>query len=136
MVRASRIASLAITSMLAACGRGPPPGHQGYVEGEFVNVAAPIAGRLDRLDVKRGDTVAAGSPLFVLEAENESAAERQAQEQLKAAEAQLADLLVGRRPEEQEVTRAKLAEAQAEAQKTAARLERDEAQFQIGGIAN
>ena len=130
------VASVAIASALGACGKGPPPGHQGYIEGEFVNVAAPIAGRLDRLHVKRGDTVAPGAPLFALESVNESAAQRQAKEQLEAAEAELADLRVGKRREEQDVTRAKLAEAQAEAQKSALRLERDEAQFLIGGIAS
>lgn len=127
-------ASFAIAATLAACSKGSSLGHQGYVEGEFVNVAAPIAGRLDRLGVKRGDKVASGAPLFALEAESESAAQREALEQLNAAEAQLADLRIGKRPQEQDVTRSKLAEAQAEAQKSAVRLERDEAQFKIGGI--
>jgi HlyD family secretion protein len=125
----------ALAAALAGCGDKAPPGYQGYVEGEFVHVASPIGGRLDRLAVKRGDAVATGAPLFALEAVNESAAQRQALEQLRAAEAQLADLRQGRRPPEIDVTRAKLAEARAEAQKSATRLARDEAQFRVGGIA-
>ena len=91
-------------------------GYQGYVEGEFVNVAAPIAGRLDRLAVKRGDDIAVNARLYALEAVSEAAAQRQAEEQVRAAEAQLADLQLGRRPPEQDVTRAQLAQAQVDEQ--------------------
>src|SRR5262245_43093123 len=75
--------------VLAGCSSSAPPGYQGYVEGEFVNVASPIAGRLDQLSVRRGDDVAVNARLYALEAVSEAAAQRQAQEQLRAAEAQL-----------------------------------------------
>ncbi len=120
---------------LAACQPSAPAGYQGYVEGEFVNVAAPIAGRLDQLAVKRGDEVAVGAPLYVLEAESEKAAQRQALGQVQAAEAQLDDLRRGRRVPEQEVVRAELAQAQADEKRLATTLARDEAQLAIGGIA-
>ena len=120
---------------LGACSNAAPPGYQGYVEGEFVNVASPIAGRLDQLSVKRGDDIAVNARLYALEAVSEAAAQRQAQEQVKAAEATLADLRAGRRPPEQDVTRAQLAQAEIEAQRAATNLARDDAQFRIGGIA-
>jgi HlyD family secretion protein len=120
---------------VCACSNPAPSGYQGYVEGEFVNVASPIAGRLDELSVKRGDTVAANARLYALEAVSEAAAQRQAQEQVKAAEATLADLRAGRRPPEQDVTKAQLAQAEVELARTATNLARDEAQFKIGGIA-
>ena len=119
---------------LAGCGDAPRPGYQGYVEGEFVHVSSPIAGRLDQLLVKRGDQIDAGARLFALEAVNEAAALRQAQEQLRAAQAQLADLNVGKRAPEQDVTRAQLQQAQIDDQRAATQLARDEAQFNIGGI--
>jgi pyruvate/2-oxoglutarate dehydrogenase complex dihydrolipoamide acyltransferase (E2) component len=97
-------------------------------------VASPIAGRLDQLMVKRGDQVAVNARLYALEAVSEAAAQRQAQEQVKAAEAQLADLRSGRRPPEQDVTRAQLAQAEVEVQRTSTNVARDEAQFRIGGI--
>jgi HlyD family secretion protein len=127
--------ALPLVSFLGACSDKSPPGYQGYVEGEFVNVASPIAGRLDQLSVKRGDEVAVSARLYALEAANEAAAQRQAQEQMRAAEAQLADLKLGRRPPEQDVTRAQLAQALVDEQKSATQLARDEAQFRIGGIA-
>jgi len=127
-------ALLVCTVLLAACGKSSPRGYQGYVEGEFVYVSSPIAGRLDQLHVKRGDEIAAGTPLFALESVNEAAALRQAQEQLKAAQAQLADLKLGKRLPEQDVTRAQLQQAQVDDQRLVVQLARDEAQFAIGGI--
>jgi HlyD family secretion protein len=124
-----------VASVAASCSVPTPRGYQGYVEGEFVNVASPIAGRLDELFVKRGDNVAINARLYALEAVSEAAAQRQAQEQVKAAEASLADLRAGRRPPEQDVTRAQLAQAEVELKRAATNLARDEAQFRIGGIA-
>jgi HlyD family secretion protein len=119
---------LAPAVLLLACGRSGPV-YQGYVEGEFVNVAASQAGRLDRLAVARGDQVALGAPLFGLECAQEAAARQQAADQLKAAQAQLADLRLGKRPQEVDAVRAQLAQAQAQAKNLSAQLARDEAQF-------
>jgi len=118
------------------CSGKQPPGHQGYVEGEFVHVSSSEAGRLVRLSVTRGQRVRAGTPLFTLESINEDAAERQARQQLSAAEAQLKDLRTGKRPPELDVIRAQLAQAVAEEKKSAADLVRDEAQYKAGGISN
>lgn len=126
MIRSRLLLAPAI--LLLACGR-PAPTYQGYVEGEFVNVAASQAGRLDRLAVSRGDQVALGAPLFGLECAQEAAARQQAADQLKAAQAQLADLRSGKRPQEVDAVRAQLAQAQAQAKNLSAQLARDEAQF-------
>ena len=124
-----------LAALVASCSDPVPPGYQGYVEGEFVNVASPIAGRLDQLSVKRGDAIAVNAPLYALEAVSEAAAQRQAQEQVKAAEATLADLRAGRRVPEQDVTRAQLVQAEVDLARAATNVARDEAQFRIGGIA-
>jgi HlyD family secretion protein len=122
-------------ALLAGCSDKKPTTYQGYVEGEFVYIASSQAGRLDRLSVARGQQVSANAPMFLLEAENEAAAQRQAQEQLQAAQAQLEDLKIGKRPQELNVTRAQLAQAIADQKKAAEQLTRDEAQYQVGGIA-
>lgn len=114
--------------MVLSCGHRPSR-FQGYVEGEFVNVATSQAGRLDALAVARGQQVERGSPLFALEAANEVALRQQAANQLKAAEAQLADLKLGKRPQEVEAARAQLAQAEAQAKNLNAQFTRDEAQF-------
>jgi HlyD family secretion protein len=125
----------AIALALAGCSDATAPGFQGYVEGEFVSVAGSIGGRLEKVDVKRGDEVVAGAPLFALEAVSESETLREAEAHLKSSEAVLADLRLGRRPPELDVTAAQLQQAQAEERLSATRLERDEAQFKIGGIS-
>lgn len=114
---------------LMACGRHGAAVFQGYVEGEFVNVAASQAGRLDQLSVARGQQVEKGAPLFALESANEAAARQQAADQLQAAQAQLADLKLGKRPQEVEAAKAQLAQAEAQAKNLSAQLARDEAQF-------
>ncbi|WP_373379215.1 HlyD family secretion protein [Cupriavidus nantongensis] len=128
-------ALLGAALLAAACGNARTDSWQGYVEGEFVSVASPFAGRLDALSVQRGQQVGQGAALFALEADDERAARQQAEDQLRAAEATLQDLKTGKRPLEVEVSRAQLAQAQAQAQRSAAALRRDQRQYEIGGIA-
>lgn len=116
------LASLASVS----CSRAPEPGYQGYVEGEYARVATAFAGTLEQLNVQRGAQVQAGDPLFALENENETAARREAQQRLRTAEAQLANLQKARRPSEIESVRAQLGQAQAAAALSEAQLRRTE----------
>ncbi len=115
------ISLLAAALALAACGKTEPTSVQGYVEGEYVRVAAPFAGTLVALETARGREVEPGAPLFALEAQNEEAARREAQERVRKAEAQLADLKKGKRATEIDAVRAQLSQAQA----TAANSEKD-----------
>ncbi len=85
----------------------------GYIEGDYVYVASPIAGRLETVAVARGDLVKTGDTLFTLEntpwkAERDEAAGRLAQ-----ARAQLEDMRKGARDSEIESLEARLAQAQA-----------------------
>jgi HlyD family secretion protein len=107
------IALFSCALLLAACGEEDSGVLQGYAEGEYVRVASSFAGRLERLHVRRGDAVEAGAPLFVLESENEAAARREAEQRLRGAEAQLANLQKGRRPTEIAAIDAQLEQAQA-----------------------
>lgn len=136
---AARVGTLALYALcamlLAACGAAGDDGFQGYVEGEFVNVAGPLGGRLEHLAVKRGDEVQAGASLYALEAVSESAAVREAQAQLDVARARLADLKLGRRAPEQAVTQAQIAQAEADAARAATQLARDEKQLRAGGVS-
>jgi len=124
-----------LAAVAAGCSGSNGATYQGYVEGEFVYLASSQAGRLERLAVTRGQQVEPGAPLFSLEAVEEKAAQHQAQQQLAAAEAQLADLETGKRAPEVAVVKAQLAQAQAAAQKSALQRERDEAQYRAGGIS-
>lgn len=126
---------LVVSGALTGCSHESASAFQGYVEGEYVYVASPVAGRLDRLAVQRGQTIEDKAQLFELESDQEAAAKRQADEQLRAAESQLADLKTGKRKPEVEVVQAQLVQAIAAEEQAALQLKRDEAQFQAGGIA-
>lgn len=109
------LCALAAMLALAACsGEAAPPTLQGYVEGDFLRIAPESAGRLTRLDVEKGDSVAAGAPLFALDTRDETAALEEAEAERAAANASLQDLLTGRRPEEIAVLESNLAEAKAQ----------------------
>lgn len=112
--------------VLAACAPRGDGTLQGYAEGEFVRVAAPFAGSLTRLAVQRGAQVKAGTALYSLEQENERAARREAEERLKSAEARLANLRKGKRPDEVAAAEAQLAQAQAAMKLSQAQWRRDE----------
>jgi HlyD family secretion protein len=116
----------AFMALLAGCGNEGPRVYQGYAEGEYVRVAAPFAGALLKLAAKRGMQVGTGDELFTLEQENEAAARREAEERLKNAEAQLANLQKGKRPTELEAIRAQLAQAEAGLKLSASQLRRRE----------
>lgn len=116
----------AATLALGACGEAPPAALQGYVEGEYVRVAAPHAGTLLRLEARRGQQVEAGAPLFALEAESEEGARREAEERARRAQAQADDARKGARATEIDAVRAQLAQAQVSAANSERELRRQE----------
>lgn len=131
----AKFGALLVMLGLAACTRPVHHGYQGYLEGEFVYVAAPLAGRLDTLSVTRGARITAGAPLFTLEQANEIAAQRQAGEQLRAAESRLADLQKGSRPSELAAIEARLDQARAAAELSKLELARQDALFKTNVIS-
>ena len=133
-MRRTALALSSVSALLLACSGDRPATYQGYVEGEYVHVASPVGGRLEKLFVQRGQTVDAKAPLFQLEDDQETAAREEAQAQLKAAQVQLADLRQGKRNPELDVAEAQLAQARAAEAQAAQQLKRDEAQFEVGGI--
>ncbi len=120
---------------LAGCARRGPSGFQGYLEGEFIYVAAPLAGQLEKLAVQKGARVEAGAPLFTLERSAELAAQRQAAEQLRSSQARLADLKKGQRPTELAAIDARLQQARTAAELSKLDLARQENLFATHVIA-
>ena len=119
---------------LAGCARPGAAGYQGYLEGEFVYVSSPLAGRLETLAVQKGARVAAGAALFTLERSAEMAAQQQAAEQLRAAQARLEDLKKGSRPTELATLEARREQARAAADLSARELARQENLFNTKAI--
>jgi HlyD family secretion protein len=102
----SLLSLLGMLAAVAGCSGDNPGTLQGYVEGEFVHVASPYAGLLEKLAVSRGAQVAAGATLFVLEHGAEQAAVDAAAARIRTAQARLENLGEGRRAAELDVLRA------------------------------
>ena len=100
----------ALLSCAIGCSRTPTATGtvQGYVEGEFVYVAAPLPGRLETLFVRKGMTVKAGEPLFELENIQEKTVRDETKLRLAQIKAQVADARKGKRPTEIESSTAQL----------------------------
>lgn len=75
---------------VAGCSGDSRGTFQGYVEGEYVFIAAPLGGALTNLAVARGDTVPSGQLLFALDRQSEAAALAVAEKNLTQVRASLA----------------------------------------------
>jgi HlyD family secretion protein len=71
-------------------GEDHSQGLLGYIDGQELYLASPIAATVDRLAVQKGQRVEAGSLLFTMDARIAAAQRRQAQAQLAAARRQTA----------------------------------------------
>ena len=111
---------------LSSCSAERERVASGYVEGEYVYVAAPLGGALTRLAVQRGVEVKQGDLLFELDSESERAAREQAAAQATSAGAQAQDLQTGKREQEVAVVQAQLQQAIAQSTQASAELVRQE----------
>jgi HlyD family secretion protein len=105
--------AVAVVFFAAGCAVEDPSMVQGYVEGEFVYVASPFGGRLERLSVNRGDRVETGALLFALEETPERADREEAWRRVDQASAELEDAKRGQRPSEIQTIQAQLEQAKA-----------------------
>ena len=102
----------------------PAPTLSGYIEGEALYLSAPVAGTVTQLDVRRGQRVAPGAPLFEIEPDQRLAQRDQAEAELTAALAQAQDARKGQRPVELGILEADLDAAEAQAREARANLGR------------
>ncbi|MBX3597574.1 MAG: HlyD family efflux transporter periplasmic adaptor subunit [Rhizobiaceae bacterium] len=123
--------SLPILASLISCGPGAPLA-VGYVEGEFVLMAPIETAQVDTVAVRRGDRVEPGQIIVRLEDADARIAVSQAKAALAQAQAQLADLKLGKRPEEIDVLAATLASAEAEHEEAGRVVERTQDLFGRG----
>ena len=113
-------------ALLAGCEKQEEGVWQGYVEGEYVLLASPYAGQLQKLFVRRGDQIEAGKPVFVLEQESERQARAEAEERVKSAQAKLENLQVPLREPQIQAMREALNQAKAAKELSRVNLVREE----------
>ena len=58
------LAALALAAVLAGCSDHRDPGYQGWVEADMIFVSPDESGRVTRLNVREGDEVKTGEPLY------------------------------------------------------------------------
>lgn len=108
---------------------------QGYAEGEYVYVSAPVSGKLEKLYVSKGQQVEKGTLLCELESEPEKNAVKSAEQNKANAAALLEDMKRGKRPEEMAMAKAALNQALAEAENAEKLLKRNEELARNGAIS-
>jgi len=58
------VAMLGFAAVLAGCDQSRDPGYQGWVEADMIFVSPDESGRVTRLDVREGDQVKVGTPIY------------------------------------------------------------------------
>jgi HlyD family secretion protein len=115
-------------SLFSACA-APVPLAVGYSEGDYVLLAPIEVAQVKEVAVRRGDRVEPGKPLVTLESADAEIAVAEAEGALAQAQAELANLKVGKRPEEIAVLEAAVRSAHAQAEEAQRVLERTEDLF-------
>jgi HlyD family secretion protein len=118
------LAALLLGWLLIAPQFRAAPALSGYIEGEALYLAAPVAGTVAELGVRRGQRVAAGTPLFVIEPDQRAAQSDRAEAELNVALAQAEDARKGQRPVELGILEADLDAAQAQEREARRELSR------------
>ncbi|MBZ0130865.1 MAG: HlyD family efflux transporter periplasmic adaptor subunit [Rhodobacteraceae bacterium] len=120
----SFVCTIPILGALFAACLPPLPLATGYVEGEYILIAPVEVAQINHIAVRRGDHVAIGDEIAVLERSDAEIAVAQAEAALSQAQSNLANISQGRRPAEIAVIEASLASARAQEVETARELER------------
>jgi HlyD family secretion protein len=112
--------------LLAGCADKNNDFYPGYAEADTIRISTPITGTLTKLHLQRGDHAQQNALAFVLEQESERAAREEAHSRMQRAQALLADLKKGKRPDEVAAVQAQLAQAEAALRLSSADLSRQQ----------
>lgn len=108
--------AISFTSALTGCRTDNNQDYQGYIEGEYLYLAAPQSGYLKSLDTQRGYRVTAGQTIFVVSGDPDYQALMEAQSRAESIKHKLDNLKQPRRPTEVATLEANLQAAQAQQQ--------------------
>jgi HlyD family secretion protein len=110
----SRLLAAAVLAMLlAGCGKEDNGSFQGYIEGEYLYLAAPLPGYLETLQAARGSRVAEGALVFAVAADPEQQGLREAEARETGAREKVRNLSEPHRPPEVAAVEAQLRVAEA-----------------------
>jgi HlyD family secretion protein len=133
VARASWVAlPLVAVALVPACTKTDPDSFSGYAEGEFVYVAPAVSGRLQSVEVQRGQRVERGAPLFHLDPDPESYERAAAVARAQQAAATASNLRKGKRADELKAVEQQLEQARAALALSTSELERNTALVKQG----
>jgi len=126
MIGRSTIAIFALTTVLTACGNSGGEGFPGYIEGEYLYLAAPQAGYLEALIAPRGSRVSPQAPVFSVGADPDRQSLQEAEARAVAARERLRNLDAPRRTSEVATMEAQLRATEAALGLSASQLRQQE----------
>ena len=133
--RSSSIIALCALSV-AGCQPTAATSYQGYVEGEFLYLAAPQAGYLKSLDAPRGSRVAAGQPVFFIAGDPDTQALAEAEARAGSALEKLKNLNEPHRPPEIAALEANLRAAESSSRLTRIQLKQQQQTLATQGFVS
>jgi len=126
------VAAALVVAVVLAPGFRHASTLSGYIEGEPLYYAAPVAGTVKALFFDRGAEAPAGATLFEVDPEQPRSQRDQALADLRAAQAQAQDARKGQRPVELAVLNANIANAEAQARNANVALARTQELLRAG----
>lgn len=126
--------SIFLVVVLSACSAKPAETLHGYIEGEFVYVAAPSAGVVT-LSAGKGEQVRKGAPLFALESVAEREMRDEAARRVAQAKSAMRDGEKGGRPTELAALKARLEQSESALTLAEKELARQQKLFSTGAVS-
>jgi HlyD family secretion protein len=121
--------------LLEGCSPSVPSGYQGYVEGEWLYLSAPLAGYLENLAVTRGGQAHKNDVAFTLTADQELHGLREAEARARAAKDREQNLAAPRRAQEIGALKAQVSAAEATLRLSTSQLQQQETLAANGYVA-
>ncbi len=121
-----RLVPIVLALLAVGCNNDVATGYQGYVEGEYLYLAAPQAGYLKSLDAARGSRVSAGQAVFAIATDPDAQALVEAEAKAGSAREKVENLKEPRRAPEIATLEANLQAAQANQRLVQTRLRQQE----------